>query len=517
MAEPAAPLLADPATTATAAASGDPAAVDRERFALTGSLRTRAARGTVLNTAFTVGLGGLTLLRGFILAAFLTPADYGVWGVLAVSLGALLFFKSAGIGDRFVAQDGADQEAAFQRAFTAELVLTAACVALMAIAVPLLILVYGLPQLLWPSVVIAVTLIVSVFQAPLWIFYRRMDFLHQRALQAVDPLVGFAVSVGLAVAGAGYWAFVAGMAAGTCAASAVAVWHSPLRLRLRFQAGMLREYRAFSGPLLVAGAAGSAMAFGAALAAKLHLGVAAVGAIALAYNVVSFTDSVDQLITGTLYPAICAVRDRTDILYESLVKSNRLTLMWGVPFGVGVTLFGADLVHLVIGDRWRAAILLLQICGVTAAVNHVGFNWTAYLRALGDTRPIAVVTVAAAAVLLGVGIPLMLAFGLRGFAIGIAAQALTALFLRAVYLRRLFAGLRLARHAARAFIPTLPATAVVLAARWLAPGGRSLGRALAELAVYALVTVGLTWRTERGLLREALVSLRGRPVAAARA
>ena len=104
-------------------------------------------------------------------------------------------------------------------------------------------------------------------------------------------MVGFVVSVALAVAGAGYWAFVGGMAAGTCAASLVAVWRSPLRSGCASSAGMLREYRAFSGPLLIAGAAGSAMAFGAALAAKLHLGVAAVGAIALAYNVVSFTDS----------------------------------------------------------------------------------------------------------------------------------------------------------------------------------------------------------------------------------
>ena len=480
----------------------------------TGSLRTRAARGTVVNTVFSVGLGGLTLVRGFVLAAFLTPSDYGIWGVLAVSLGALLFFKAAGIGDRFVAQDAEDQTAAFQRALTAELVLTAACVVLMAVAVPLLILVYDLPSLLWPSVVIAGTLLVSVFQAPQWIFYRRMDFVAQRVMTAVDPVVGFAVSVALAVAGAGYWAFVAGMAAGTCAASLVAVWRSPFPIRLRFEPGMMREYRAFSGPLLVAGAAGSAMAFGAALAVKLQLGVAAVGTIALAYNVVSFTDSVDQLITGTLYPAICAVRDRTDVLYESLVKSNRLTLMWGVPFGVGVSLFGADLVHLVIGDRWRGAILLLQVYGITAAINHVGFNWTAYFRALNRTRPMAVVTVAAAVVLLGAGIPLMVLLGLRGFAIGIVAQGLVALVLRAVYLGRLFSGFSFLRHAARAFVPTVPATLVVLVARWLDPGHRNLGRALAELAVYALITVAATWRSERGLLREALGSLLGRPLVA---
>ena len=33
-----------------------------------------------------------------------------------------------------------------------------------------------------------------------------MEFVRQRLLQAVDPIVGFVVAVALAVAGAGYWA-----------------------------------------------------------------------------------------------------------------------------------------------------------------------------------------------------------------------------------------------------------------------------------------------------------------------
>ena len=85
---------------------------------------------------------------------------------------------------------------------------------LIAIAVPILVLIYHLPQLVAPSAVIALALLVSVFQAPLWVYYRRMEFGRQRALQAVDPVVGFVVSVALAIAGAGYWAFVGGLAAG---------------------------------------------------------------------------------------------------------------------------------------------------------------------------------------------------------------------------------------------------------------------------------------------------------------
>ena len=37
--------------------------------------------------------------------------------------------------------------------------------------------------------------------APLWVFFRRMDYGRQRALQAIQPLVSFAVTVPLAATG----------------------------------------------------------------------------------------------------------------------------------------------------------------------------------------------------------------------------------------------------------------------------------------------------------------------------
>jgi O-antigen/teichoic acid export membrane protein len=485
------------------------------RFSFTGSLRARAARGTLINAAFDIGIGGLTLLKGFVLAGFLSRSDYGVWGIIAVSLSTLVWFKQAGIGDRFVQQDEADQEAAFQQAFTAELALTAACVVVIALALPVLVLIYDLPKLVAPSLVIAAALLVSVFQAPQWIYYRKMDFGRQRALAAVDPVVGFVVSVALAIAGAGYWAFVGGLAAGAAASAAASVWRSPFRLRLRWRREMVRGYASFSGPLLVAGAAGFVMSWSAVIAAKAHLGIAAVGVIALASNVSSFTDRVDQYVTGALYPAVCAVKDRVDLLYESLVKSNRLALMWAVPFGIGLTLFSSQLIHFGIGERWRPAVVVLEVYGIAAAVNHVGFNWSAYFRALARTRPIAIVNVAATLTFLAAGIPLLLELGLRGFAIGIAAQAMVAVALRAYYLQRIFPGFDFLRHAARAFLPTLPGVAVVLALRALGPGGQTLAMALTELGVYLAVTVLATWYLESGLIREAIGALLDRPAAAA--
>jgi O-antigen/teichoic acid export membrane protein len=474
------------------------------------TLRTRTARGTLINTAFTVALGALGLLESFIMAKFVTRAQYGVWGVLGVTLATLLWLKQVGIGDKFVQQEEADQELAFQKAFTLELAFTVLLVVVLAAAVPVIAFVYQLPQVIAPGLVIGFTLLVSSLQAPLWIYYRRMDFARQRALDAVNPVIGFVVGVTLAALGAGYWAFVGGLATGTCAAAVAAVVRSPYPLRLRYERGTLRSYTSFSGPLLIASGASFLMTWTALIAAKLDLGIAALGSIALAATITSFSDQVDQLVTGTLYPAICAVRENLPLLYESFVKSNRLALMCAIPFGTAVALFSADLVRFGIGEQWRPAVIVLEVCGMAAAINHVGFNWTAYLRAIGRTRPIAIANVASTAGFLVVGIPLLLAFGLPGFAAGLAFQGLVGFVLRAFYLQRLFPGFVFLRHLARSFLPTIPAAALVLVLRTVEPGTRTLAMALVELVAYLLVTAFLTWRFESRLLWEAVTMVRGR-------
>ncbi len=474
------------------------------------SLRARAARGTLINTAFTAALGALGLLESFILAGFISRSAYGIWGVLMVTLGTLLWLKQVGIGDKFVQQEELDQELEFQKAFTLELGFSGVLLLVMALAVPGLVLVYGLPQLVAPSVVIGFTLLVSAFQAPLWVYYRQMRFARQRALAAIDPVVGFVVAVALAAAGAGYWAFVGGLAVGACATSAAAVVRSPFKLRLRYETGTIKRYTSFSGPLLVASAASLVMTWSAMITAKLHLGIAALGVIALAATVSTFTDSVDQLVTGALYPAICLIKDRTALLYESFVKSNRLALMWAVPFGIGLTLFTPDMVRFGIGPRWAPAVIVLQVFGASAALNHIGFNWTAYFRARGETRPIAVANLAAMGVFLVAGIPLLLLRGLPGFAIGIALQGLAALALRAFYLQRLFAGFGFLKHAARSFLPTVPAAAAVVVLRAVEPNRRSVALALGEVVIYGLVTIIATWYLESSLLREAVDTVRDR-------
>jgi PST family polysaccharide transporter len=466
------------------------------------TLRAFAARGVIINTVFDFGLSGLSLIRGFVIAAFLSRSDYGIWGILVVSLGVLARLKMVGVSDKYVQQDEPDQERAFQRAFTVELLITGAAIVPITAALPLIAVVYGNWGLVAPGLVLVTMLAANALQSPFWVYYREMDFVRQRSRTAIEPVVGFVVAIGLAIAGAGYWALVIGAAVGCWAGAITAILTSPYPLKWRYDKGSLRVYAKFSGPIFIATFCSVVLANSTVLASNAHLGLAAVGSIALAGNITAFTTRLDDLVSATLYPAVCAMQNRIELLRESFVKSNRLALMWAIPFGIGAALFCGDLVHFAIGDKWQPAVVLLQVTGVVAAINHVGFNWDDYFRARGETMPIAVASVASLITFLIVGLPLLFVDGLRGLAIGIAAQAVVNMLFRAHYLRRLFEGFAFVPHAVRAILPTVPAALVVLAARQLESVHRTAAMASGELVAYVLITVAATWRVEGSLVRE---------------
>jgi O-antigen/teichoic acid export membrane protein len=481
------------------------------RFGGGASLRTATARGVLINAAFAVGLSAISALKGFTVAALLSSSDYGLWGFLAATLGSLGFLKQVGINDKYVQQDESDQELAFQKAFTLEALISGGFLLLMAGLVPLLAFAYGLREVLAPGLVLALAIPSSAMQAPLWVFFRRMEFVKQRSLQAISPVVGFLITVPLAVAGLGYWALVVGLVVGSWAGALAAILASPYKLRFRFDRATARAYFSFSWPVFLAGASIVAVAQVPVLVATDVLGLAAVGAIALANLIPVFARQASDVITQTMYPGVCAVKDRPDLLLESFSKSNRLGILWGVPVGVGLALFAPALVEFVLGEKWEFAVGLLQAMGAVTALNQFGFNWTAFYRARGRTKPIAVAHLIQAAAICGIAVPLMVSAGLDGFALGMASATVVYLVVRTYYLAKLFPKFSLLRHSLRAALPTLPAALAVLAVRAIAGGETTPALAAGELVLY-LAAVGIaTALMERNLVREVIGYLRGQP------
>lgn len=480
------------------------------------NLRHHLARGMLTNGVFEVGVVALTAVRGLAVAAFVSSYDYGIWGLIGLTLFTALGLKTqAGAGEKYIQQSEADQERAFQRALTVELIFTACATPVAGVIVIAVAFATGKHQVLAPGLVLLALMPAVVMQFPLATLYRQMKFRQQRILLSIDPVVSTAVTLALAVAGAGYWSFVIGTLAGAWTLGIVAVRTTPYPLRLLYDRGTLREYVAFSAPLLVAAVCVLALFYVIYLLGTSAIGLAGVGAYTLVGNLVQFTDQADSIVTETMYPAVCAVSDRRELLSELFVKSNRLSLIWAVPFGVGMALFASDLVHFVLGAKWVPAIALLQIMGIVTAVHHVGYNWAAFVKARGTTWPVAVSGVFVTIAIIGAAVPLMYSDGLVGLGIAFAVGEVVAFTIRGVWVARFFTGVHILSQLVRGFAPTLIAGGAVLVVRALFGSEHGLGEAIAMFAMYVLCTIAATVTLERRLLTEAVSALMRRGLAPA--
>ncbi|MEA2442590.1 MAG: lipopolysaccharide exporter [Thermoleophilaceae bacterium] len=473
-------------------------------------LRRHAARGLVINSAFQVGLAGIGFLNRIIVAAFLTREQLGLWGIILITLISLAWLKQVGIADKYIQQSEPNQEHAFQKAFTIELLLSIAFFVLLVVVLPIYGAVYDAPEIVLPGIVLALSVPIGAFETPVWIAYRRMQFVRQRTLTAIDPVVAVIVTIVLGALGTGYWCLVIGVLAGSTAGAVAATATSPYPLRLRFERGTVREYASFSWPLLGYGLSNLVVVQGVTIVGARTVGIAGVGVITLVSAVSQIAERVDAIVSETLYPAICAVADRTQLLFEAFIKSNRLALMWSLPFGVGLALFAGDLVHFVLGDRWESAIGLLAAFGLIVGFRQIAFNWQIFMRAVNRTRPIFVGSLVGLGSFVLAIIPLMIAFGLPGYAAGMAIGQAVQLVVRTYYMRKLFPEFRAVRHLIRSILPSIPGPAVILLLRALVDGHRTLPRALAEVALYLVVTAIATFYFERRLLAEMVGYLRGK-------
>jgi O-antigen/teichoic acid export membrane protein len=175
-----------------------------------GGLRVATARGGVVNGAFLSGAEGLVLVQGLLATALLGPHAIGLYGVVTTTAMTIVALRRVGIDEAFVQHEAPDEEAEFQQAFTVELALGLVGALAIAALAPLLAAVYDDDRLLALTLAVAYLPIAFSLQAPQWVFFKRMDYVNLRLLQAIVPLGTVVVAVPLLLAGVGVWALVIG-------------------------------------------------------------------------------------------------------------------------------------------------------------------------------------------------------------------------------------------------------------------------------------------------------------------
>ena len=321
------------------------------------------------------------------LSRLLTPVDFGVLAIALVFVTAAQVLGLQNLGSAIVQRhDLGDRHVA------AALTLAAAAGGLLAGAVWLLAPAIGrffaepavAPALGALSLAIAISGLSTV---PEYLLNRQLRFRALAAAELLSQVLGYGlVAIALAAHGFGVWALVWGAVARQGVFAAAVLAAAPRLPR----PGLARRE---AGEVLRAGAGFSSIAFfdlaarqGSRLVVGRLLGAASLGHYTRATALAVFAGHPGQIVTRVLFPAMAQRQHRTDRLGAVYLHGSEFLALLALPASLMLAVSAPEIVAVVLGAQWDAAVPVLQVLGAGAAFRIGGLLNTPVTRAMGALR-----------------------------------------------------------------------------------------------------------------------------------
>jgi len=365
---------------------------------------------------FTLRIGSL-----MVLARLLDPKDFGLVGMVAAFTGVLNLFRDFGLSTATVQRVDVTDEQVSTLFWINVLVGVALGILLMAMA-PVVVAFYHEPRLLWVTIILASSFVFNGFGVQhTALLERQMRFTALATIDIIALVISTFLGIGLALAGAGYWALVAA-AVSLPVITTFSLWQTTgwMPGRPRSQVGLGSLMR-FGGGFTL----GNLIVYIAYNLEKVLLGrfwgPEAVGLYGRAYQLVNLpTENLNSAVWSVAFSGLSRVRTDPERFKSYFLKGYSLVLALTIPLTIGAALFAHDLILVLLGPKWKDVVDIFRLLSPTMLIFAL-INPLAWLTfSLGMVgRNLKVVSVLAPLVICGyvIGLP----YGPKGVAFGYSA------------------------------------------------------------------------------------------------
>lgn len=323
------------------------------------------------------------LLSTLILARLLVPHDFGVVA-MAMTFVALIEALSAFGLDTTLIQKQTKERAHWDTAWTFEILVGAAIAVLLIAGASTVATFFREPALVHILPVLAIGSFAMGFQNIGVVAFRtEMRFDREFRFQLGKKLIGFCVTVPLAIALDSYWALVIGQTVGRVGATALSYWVHPYRPRLSL-AGT-RDLFGFSKWLLVISLISYLKERSSDWVIGRIAGPASLGAFNVSYEFASLPSTeLVAPINRAVFPAYAklAVEGGGALRTEYLSVIGMIVLL-AAPAVLGMAAVAPVLVPVLLGPTWSQAVPILMVLGFFGFTNVVQSNAQSAYLALG--------------------------------------------------------------------------------------------------------------------------------------
>lgn len=468
------------------------------------------ARFAVLQTAASLYVWATTLL----LTRWLTPHDYGVYGIGSFFLGLGALLGDGGLGAALLRQKEKPTEAEYRATVTFLLAVGALCSVAFFFAAPWI----GPRYRLAPhevSVLRAMAplfLVSSVRAVPYLRLQRELAFSRIGRIELITQLVKQSLALGLAASVGGVWTLVGAQLAGAVVQLTLAWVSAPGFPGVGFERAVLQR-------LLGYGVKVQALSIIAFFKDNLSpvvlgrvLGPSAVGLFDFGVKYAQVPVVAVNGLSRVQLPLYARFDARDPLLYDAVRGATRTALLAGLPILVAMTVGAPAVIETVYGARWLASLPVVIGMSANMAGGLIAGPLFTLLQAQGRAglalRVFALWTAATWALVLACW-PLGIGAVALGFSV--ATLAVTGLLVR-------WSGAHLGRSLVSAYAGPYLAALVAVAAALDAGGAPNLARLIpspvARAVLGLLIEVGALTALEGARpwreLREAVRALRAR-------
>lgn len=328
----------------------------------------KAASSFLFKLAESIGMQGVSFVVSVVLARLLDPSDYGVLTMLTVFIAVSQVFVQSGLNTALIQKKDVD-ERDLSSVFYVSLGIAAALYALLFALAPAISRFFAMEALSPVLRVLALVLLpgalVSVQNA---VVARQMAFRRQMAASLLCTILSGAVGIGMAAAGAGYWALVGQQLVNQFGMALALLIMVRWRPRAVFSRTRVRGLIAFGWKLLLS----SLLETGYNTLRTAVIGKKYAPETLGFYNRgKQFPELVMNAVNGSIQsvmlPVLAEKQEDVPRMKQMMRRSVMVSSFLVLPMMAGLAAVAAPLVRLLLTDKWLPCVPFLQICCIDFA------------------------------------------------------------------------------------------------------------------------------------------------------
>lgn len=326
------------------------------------SLRSQLLSGLFWSAVERFGTQGIQFVITIIIARILTPADYGLIGMLAIFIAVAQSFVDSGFGSALIQKQNATQED-FSTVFYFNIIVSTFFFFLLFFAAPLIAKFYNQPLLTPITRVMALNIVINSFGLiQNTILTKNINFKALTKVSLISIIISGAIGILLAYKGFGVWALVFQTIGGSII-RVISLWFfNKWRPALVFSWNSFRTLFSYGSKLLASGLLNTIFENIYKLVIGKQYSAIDLGFYTQAKRIqelpVMSSLSILQRVT---FPVYATIQDETDRLKQAYRKTIKGIIYFNFPLMIGLAVLSPLLVKILLTDKWLPAVPYLQL------------------------------------------------------------------------------------------------------------------------------------------------------------